>query len=105
MLCRRTTPARHSFLLARSGDQAFTLRLLAGVFAPSADCFSFFSCRLLRWLLVVPLAFQLPKNAFTLHLLFQNAQCLVNVVVTDEYLQDSIPSVAPGKRQAQARYR
>jgi hypothetical protein len=85
-------PAAHGLFFLRRRNQAFALGLLACQFAGSADGFTFLSRRLLRRLFVEPSTLHLAKHAFALHFLFEHPKCLVDVVVTDEYLQNRIPS-------------
>jgi hypothetical protein len=79
------------FFFGRGSDQTVTLRLLAGNLTYAAQRFSFLSRRLLRWLLVKSSTLHFAEDAFPLHLLFQHPESLVDVVVTDEYLNRMIP--------------
>src|SRR5262245_11301284 len=83
--------ARCGLLLARGGDQALPLRLLARELSCPADCLAFFPRRFLRRLFVEPPALHLAEDALPLHLLFQRPERLVDIVVADEYLQKTIP--------------
>jgi hypothetical protein len=61
----------------------------------------FFSHRILRWLLVEPSTLHLAEDAFPLHPLFQHSESLVNIVVTDEYLQEMLPSACSKTRRGE----
>jgi hypothetical protein len=52
------------FFFGRGSDQTVTLRLLAGKLAYAAQRFSFFSRRLLRWLLVKSSTLHFAEDAF-----------------------------------------
>ena len=72
--------------------QTFALSLFAGELAGSADRLVFLSRRLLRRLFVKPSALHFAEDSFALHFLFQHPKRLVDIVVTDEYLQNEISS-------------
>jgi hypothetical protein len=57
----------------------------------------------LRWLLVKAAPAHFPKHAFALHLLFEHAERLLDIVVADEYLQDFLLTFVLGKGVASAR--
>ena len=78
---------RQEFLLLWVGNETFTLRLLARELARPPNGFRPFAHRSLGWLLEEPALLHLPKDAFALHLLFQDAEGLIDVVVADEDLQ------------------
>jgi len=59
----------------------------------------FFSRRFLRWLLVEPSPLHLAEDAFPLHLPFQRPESLLDIVVTDEYLQEIILSACSKTRR------
>jgi hypothetical protein len=86
---RATANARTArlFNLLRRGQKSFTLQLLAGQLAGAADGFSLFAGLLDRRLFISVAEFHLTENAFTLHLLFENFQGLINIVVTNDDLQ------------------
>src|ERR1700730_2558655 len=90
--------AAHGLFFLGRRNQAFTLGLLACELARSADRFTFLSGRLLGRLLVEPPTLHLAEHAFALHLLFQHSKCLVDIVVTDEYLQNTSPSCSVEER-------
>jgi hypothetical protein len=71
----------------RSWDQAFALQLLARLLAVAPDGFGMLACTLLRRLLIGGVRLGFPEDALALHFLLQHTQCLVDVVVSYEYLQ------------------
>src|ERR1700674_5833398 len=77
---------------SRSRDQPFALRFLAGGLAGPADRFAFLPCRLFRWFLVKSSTLHLTEDAISLHLLFEDPQSLIDVVIADEYLQEPFHS-------------
>jgi hypothetical protein len=69
-------------------QQTFTLRPLASQFTRTANSFAFLAATFLgRFLKKVP-AFHFPEEAFALHLFLQCAQGLINIIVTDDDLND-----------------
>src|SRR5579883_346367 len=72
-------------------DQPFADRLLSGKLTGAALRFGFFARRLLGGLLVKASPLHFPKNAFSLQLLFQSAERLIDIVVTYEHLQAGTP--------------
>jgi hypothetical protein len=68
------------------------LGLLASELAGSADRFTLFPRRLFGWLLVKSSAFHLAKNALALHFLLEYPKSLVDVVVANDYLQETFLS-------------
>ncbi|MBB4303517.1 hypothetical protein GGD81_002560 [Rhodobium orientis] len=81
-------PSCRSFLLA-SGDEAFALRELARCLAAAPDRLGLFARTLLGRLFIGATGLHFAEKALTLHLLFQDAKGLVDVVVSDEDLQIS----------------
>ena len=79
-------------LLDRSGDQSLPDRLLARELARAAYRLGLFSCGFLRRLLIKPTTLHLPEDAFALHLLLQDTERLIDIVVSDEHLQRFDPS-------------
>ena len=63
------------------------MQLLARELARPANGFGFLAVAALRRLLVEAPLLHLAKDAFALHFLLQDAERLVDVVVTDENLQ------------------
>jgi hypothetical protein len=63
------------------------LRLLARCLAGAADRFALLAGALLGRLLISPPALHLAKQTLALKLLFQDFEGLLDVVVSDEYLQ------------------
>jgi hypothetical protein len=70
-------------------QQAFTLQLLACKLAGAAHGFSLFAGLLDRWLFVSVLQLHFTEDAFTLQLLLQNLQGLINIVVANDDLQET----------------
>jgi hypothetical protein len=68
------------------------LGLLASELAGAADCFSLFPVRFFGRLLIKSSSLHLAKNAFALHFLLEYPQSLVDVVVANEYLQETFLS-------------
>jgi hypothetical protein len=68
------------------------LGLLASELAGAADRFSLFPVRFFGRLLIKSSAPHLAKNAFALHFLLKHPQGLVDVVVANEYLQETFLS-------------
>src|SRR5262244_3014557 len=68
-------------------DQAFALSLFPGRLARSSDRLGFLA-RLACGRLFIGLAtLHLAKNTLALHLLLQNSQSLIDIVIANEYLQ------------------
>src|SRR6266481_2462671 len=87
---------RH-LLSFRSGDKPFALGLLARELAGSPDRFALFPSRLLGGLLVKSPAFHFAKHTFALHLLLEHAERLIDIVVADEDLQETFPSLVESR--------
>jgi hypothetical protein len=81
------SPGGFRSFLPRIGDEALVLRFLARELTGAADGLSFLSSALFRRFLVKSTAFHLPEDAFALHLPLQCFERLVDVVVSDKYLQ------------------
>jgi hypothetical protein len=71
---------------AAVADETFALGALACQLAYAADGFCLFASALLRRLFVVIAHLHFAEDAFALHLLFQSAESLINVIVADKYL-------------------
>ena len=69
---------------------AFPLELLSGKFPVAADCLGMLTGALLRGLLIVGVRLGFAEHAFTLQFLLQHTKCLVDVVVSYEYLQNRL---------------
>jgi hypothetical protein len=91
-LAASSRSAGQRFPCRLSRDQPFALRFLAGGLARAADRFAFLPRRLFRWLFVKSSALHLTEDAFSLHLLLEDSQSLIDIVVANEYLQESFPS-------------
>lgn len=61
----------------------FAFQFFPRQFAGTADCFSFLSCLFFRRFFEVLLQLHLLENTFALKLLFQNSECLIDVVVAN----------------------
>ena len=72
---------------------------LAEQLAVAADGFGLFTGLALGWLLIVAAELHLAKNAFTLHLLLQRTQRLIDVIVANEDLHERTTPSDFGKRQ------
>ncbi len=87
--CRQNDFVLTKYALA--GDvlchQPFALGQFAGQLAGAANSFAFFASALFGRLFISPATLQLTIEAFTLKLLFQDAERLVDIVVTNEDLQ------------------
>jgi hypothetical protein len=68
------------------------LCLLASKLAGSTDCFTAFARRFFGRLLVKSSSLHFAKNTLTLHLLLKYTKGLVDVVVANEYLQETFLS-------------
>ena len=62
------------------------VQLLLGELSRAANTFGLLARTFFGWLLVVLATSHFPQDAFLLQLLFQNAQCLIHVVISDLYL-------------------
>ena len=82
--------SRGTSRLFRCRKNAFPLELLSGKFPVAADCLGMLTGTLLRGLLIVCMGLGFPKDAFSLQLLLQHTKCLVDVVVSYEYLQNRL---------------
>jgi hypothetical protein len=78
----------------RGGQQTFTLQLLPRQLARTPHCLGMLAHTLLRRLLIMGMRLGFAKDAFALHLLLQHTQCLVDIVVSYEYLQKTSPVLA-----------
>src|SRR4051794_38744112 len=76
-----------------SRNQPLADRRLARGFARPAHGFRFLADLALGRLLVGFALLHLPEDAFPLHLLFEHPECLIDVVVANEYLQRTCPLV------------
>src|SRR5579863_7913521 len=89
--------------LARRDDQALANRLLAREFSGATDRLSPLPRRARRWFLVKAPEPHLPKDSLSLQLLLQDAERLIDVVVTYEHLQDqrsfAIRKIGPNQQR------
>jgi|SRR5579864_3098234 len=87
---------RHLLFSGRCGDKSLALGLLASGLTRPADRFSLFPVRPFGRLLVKSPALHLAKNSFALHFLLEYPKGLINVVVANEYLQETFLSCSGG---------
>ena len=76
----------------RHRQKPFPLCLFTGDFAGASNRLRFFPCFSLRWLLVCLTLLHLAEETFALHLLLQNTNSLLDVVVADKDLQSNFQS-------------
>src|SRR5262249_23272493 len=81
-------PTRCRLPLFGHRDQAFALGQFPGGLARAPDGFRFLAGLALRRFFIRPAAFHLTKNALALHLLFEDPESLIDIVVANEYLQN-----------------
>ena len=101
----RATSARSAgrhLLSARCSDKSLALGLLAGGLAGSSNRFSLLPVRPFGRLLVEFSALHLAKNSFALHFFLEYPESLINVVVANEYLQETFLSCSSGVHQRRA---
>jgi hypothetical protein len=90
-VCRSRRRARRPCRFLRRCNEPFPDRLFAGEFPGAAYGLRLFpGCPLRRFLIETPL-FHLSKDAFALHFLFQDTERLVDIVVSNQYLQGLFP--------------
>ena len=77
------------------GQQTFTLGALAGQLAGATDGFSLLACALFRGLLIVHVPLHFAERAFTLHLLLQRLEGLIDIIVAHENLNQRSLSCHP----------
>ena len=70
------------------GDQAFALSLFPGSLARTSDGFRLLAGLALGRFFIRLAALHLAKNALALHLLFEHPESLIDIVVSNEYLQN-----------------
>src|SRR6516225_2799764 len=78
---RRLPPFGH-------GDQAFALGQFPGGLARASDGFCLLAGLALGRFFIRLAALHLAKNALALHLLFEHPESLIDIVVSNEYLQN-----------------
>ena len=83
----RARSAGHQLRLHR--QETFSLHLLAGELAGTANCLRLLPSLLFRGFFVMAAKLHLAENALPLHLFLQRLESLVDVVVTDENLHAS----------------
>ncbi len=70
------------------GSEAFAIHTLAQQLAAAANGFGFFARTLFRRLFESATKLHLAENTFTLHLLLERAQCLIDIIVADQNVDD-----------------
>lgn len=73
--------------LLRGRKETFALKLLARKLALAANCLGLFPDTLLGWLFIGAARLELAEQTFALHLLLQDTERLVDIVVSNENLQ------------------
>lgn len=73
-------------------DQTFAFSELARGLSSPANCLAFLPRSSLGWLFVGFPALQFTEKAFALELLFQDPQCLIDIIVTNENFQSGFLS-------------
>jgi hypothetical protein len=81
-------PTGRRLPLFRHGDQAFALGLFPGSLARAPDGFCLLAGLALGRFFIRLAALHLAKNALALHLLFEHPESLIDIVVSNEYLQN-----------------
>jgi hypothetical protein len=71
----------------RTRNQTFALGLLPSGLARAADGLCFLAVLALGRLFIRFTTLHLAKNAFALHLLFQDPESLIDIVIANKYLQ------------------
>src|SRR5262249_24523566 len=89
---RPGTASGQDFLLG-SGDEALALRLFARELARAAHRLGLLTSRSLGRFFIEPPLLHLAKDALALHLLLQDPESLIDVVIAHEYLQEMFPSL------------
>ena len=84
---QESTPPKNRPLYARFCDQTFAFSELARGLSSSANCLAFLPRSSLGWLFVGFPALQFTEKAFALELLFQDSQCQIDIILTNEYFQ------------------
>jgi hypothetical protein len=81
-------PTGRGLPLFRHGDQAFALRLFPGRLARAADGFRLLAGLALGRFFIRLAALHLTKNALALHLLLEDSESLIDIVVANDDLQN-----------------
>ena len=84
----RGRPARRKLSLFRHRDQAFALGLFPGRLARAPDGFRLLAGLALGRFFIRLAALHLTKNALALHLLLENPERLIDIVVANDDLQN-----------------
>ena len=87
-----SSPPENRPLWARSCDQTFALSELAGGLSSPANRLAFLPRSSLGWLFVGFPALQLAEKTFALEPLFQDPQCLIDIIFTNENFQSGFLS-------------
>ena len=89
---RKSTLPENRLLYARICDQTFALSELARGLSSPANRLAFLPRSSLGWLFVGFPALQFTEKAFALELLFQDPQCLIDIIFTNENFQSGFLS-------------
>ena len=87
-----SSPPENRLLYARFCDQTFAFSELARGLPSPANCFALLPRSSLGWLFVGFPALQFTEKAFALELLFQDSQCLIDIIFTNENFQSGFLS-------------
>ena len=86
------SPPENRLLYARFCNQTFAFSELARGLPSSANCFALLPRSSLGWLFVGFPALQFTEKAFALEFLFQDPQCLIDIIFTNENFQSGFLS-------------
>jgi len=81
-------PTGRGLPLFRHGDQAFALRLFPGSLTRAADGFRLLAGLALGRFFIRLAALHLTKNALALHLLLEDSESLIDIVIANDDLQN-----------------
>ena len=79
---------------AFAADETLALGAFARQLTGAANCFCLFPCTLFRWLLIIVAQLHLSEDAFTLHLLLQRLESLINIVIANNYLHAQVTFIS-----------
>ena len=89
---RELSPPENGLLYARFCDQTFPFSELARGLSSPANCLALLPRPSFGWLFVGFPALQFTEKAFALELLFQDPQCLIDIIFTNENFQSGFLS-------------
>ncbi|OJY01351.1 MAG: hypothetical protein BGP07_11805 [Rhizobiales bacterium 63-22] len=79
-------PVPYRSTRAATADETFALGAFAGQLTGAANSLGLFAGALFGRLFVVATHLHFTEDAFTLHLLLESAESLIDIVIADEYL-------------------